>query len=107
MYAHINPIGGTNWNTGKTGVYKPETIEKMRAYRLGKKHNDETKIKVLAGLEKAKNVKLGKRYKVECLLTGKIWNNRVECINDLGISLELFKQRIWLGKKLKYIKNEL
>lgn len=100
----FDPVGGKNWNSGKTGIYKPESLEKMRAFRLGKKLSPQLKEKVLVGLKKAHEAKLLKMYKVECLITGELWNNRWECINDLGISLALFKKRIFLGKKLKYIK---
>ena len=101
----FDPIGGKNWNSGKTNVYSQSSLEKMRLFRLGKKHSPEIKAKVTKGLKKALSVRLSKMYKVECLETGKVWDNRTDCMNDLGISIHTVKQRIFIGKKLRYIKN--
>lgn len=101
----FDPIGGKNWNSGKTGIYTKEAIDKMRFSRLGKKHPPDVKERVLVGLRKAAKAKILKSYKVKCLQTGKEWANRWDCINDLGISLASFKQYVFRGKKITYIKN--
>ena len=98
----FDPIGGKNWNSGKTGIYKPESIQKMREARLGKKLPPEQKIKVLEGLKKAAAASLKSRtHKVKCLITDKIWDGRQECAKDLNISIHNYKQRILKDRPIK------
>lgn len=98
----FDPIGGKNWNSGKTGIYKPEAIEKLRQSRIGKKLPEDVKAKVLAGLKKAAAKSLESRtHKVRCLVTGKVWNNRRECMSDLGFTLSTYSNRIYANKPIK------
>lgn len=98
----FDPIGGKNWNSGKTGVYKPEHIERLRAFRIGKKLPPSVKIKVLDGLKKAARESLKSRtHKVKCLITGNVWDGRQECVKDLQITIHNFKQRVFKNKPIK------
>lgn len=106
----FDPIGGKNWNSGKTGVYNESAIKKMRDARIGKKLEGKTKEKVLAGLRKASQVKIGNSYKVKCLITNQVWDNRKHCMDALAMNLKVFQQRIFKNKPIKgnhlqYIKN--
>lgn len=94
----LNPnFGKRIWPIGKR--HTNEAKQKLRNYRLGKKLPDEVKIKVLIGLKKAAEASLKSRtHKVRCLITGKIWNGRQDCIKELGITLMCYKQRIMYNK---------
>jgi hypothetical protein len=84
--------------------------EALRKYRTGKKLSPETRIKVMAGLKKAQQKNTGGGYKVQCLITNQVWNNRLECMRALNMNLKVFQQRIFKnvpikGHHLQYIKN--
>ena len=109
-------LGNKNPNYGKSSTFKGKhhtelTKQKLRELKLGKKLKPDVKEKVLLGLKKAAEVKLKNSLQVECLNTGKKWQNRQSCIADLGITLATFKRWIFInrpvqkGHYLKYIKN--
>ena len=74
----------------------------MRAARLGKKLPESQKVKVLAGLKKAAAKSLLSRtHKVTCIITGKVWDNRNECIHELGLNIKSYAQRVFKNKPIK------
>lgn len=88
-----------------------EAKAKLRMHRLGKRLPPEQKVKVLAGLKKAMKANQDKMLNVRCLVTGKTWINRWDCINDLKINLPVFGQWIWKdriikGHHLQYVKDK-
>lgn len=100
-------LGERNPNFGKpgwmTGIKLSDAHKEiLRQHRLGKKLSPEVKVKVLAGLAKAAKKSLESRtHKVQCLVTKKIWPGRKECIEELNINIDSFKQRILRNKPIK------
>lgn len=107
----FDPVNNTSWNTGKRGIYKEESIAKMRNSRIGKRHNEKTLPLVLNGLKKANAASVEKRtLKVEDVISSKIWDSKHSCAKELGITVLNVKQRIFRntqikGVHLKFIKK--
>lgn len=110
-------MGSRNPNFGKPTWRKGLKLsdaekENLKQHRLGKKLSPETKVKVLAGLAKGAKISwANKTHKVRCLVTGKIWMGRQECVKELGITIPMFKYRIFCdkptkGNHLQLIKNQ-
>lgn len=100
-------LGSKNPNYGKPTWLKGRNVseqqkETLRQLRLGKKLDPEVKIKVLAGLKKAAEASLKSRtHKVQCLITGKVWDNRQECVKEIGITIDCFKSWIYKNKPMR------
>ena len=98
----FDPINNKNWNSGKKGIYSPESINKMRVSKLGKKHSKETLQKVLIALKKAHTSSVQKRsLKVIDVISNKQWDNKHDCCKELKITVTNFKQRIIRDTSIK------
>lgn len=110
----VQKMGDKNPNYGKkTWLFgrqmDDKTKKKISESRTGYKTPEDVKAKVLIGLAKAREAYSKKRLMVRCLITGKVWANRVECAEDLKINIGKFKNRIFQNKPinghhLEYIK---
>lgn len=100
-------IGDKNPNYGKkTWLHglqmSQETKDKISAAKIGKPLRSEVKVKVLSGLEKAQKVAAKNRtHRVCCLLTGKEWDNRNECMLELKITTPAFKRWVYINRPIK------
>ncbi len=100
-------IGDKNPNYGKktwlSGLSMPqETKDKLRISRTGYRMPQDVKEKVLAGLKKAADQSLINRtHKVQCLITGQVWDNRNKCADDLNITMHTYRQRIFRNVPIK------
>ena len=110
----LSKIGDKNPNYGKPvnkGIKRSaESIKKQADKIKGRKLKGEHYEKVILGLKKAKEVQSKNANKIICLNTGKIWQNRHECCNELGITTNTLKARIKRntlikGYYLKYYKK--
>jgi hypothetical protein len=104
-----NPnYGKKTWNYGIART--EEEKKKMSDAKRGVKQSTEQKAKSISALNKAKIERQKSCYKVQCILTGRLWNNRNECMKDLGLSISQFKEIIRPDRKngkknLRYLKN--
>jgi len=58
----LNKKGNNPWNKGKTNIYSEKTIEKIRNFNTGKKHSNETKIKIGLASKNRIGAMLGKLH---------------------------------------------
>lgn len=104
-----NKLGDKNPNYGKPTANKgkplPDYIKQaISKANKGRKHTPEWIENQKIFLSKGRETILKNSYKVQSIKTGKIWENRIECINELEITMACFKSRIYKGKELKYLK---
>ena len=101
-----NPnYGKKTWNFGipRTDVEK----QKMSNAKIGIPQSEERKALSLSALEKARIGRKEKSLPVKCLITGTVWKNKWDCINDLKIADSKFKDMVRYDRgiqKLQYIK---